>query len=84
MDLDIDQWTDSFAYSFLEAYKHCQFVKGETEMRVKYMLVDPPPTLRKSIWKIFNVCWLIETIDTIFSGILNVILDVPSSSPQLQ
>ena len=47
MTIDVTEWTKNYINNFVDTYKHCQFVRGETEMRIQYMLIDPPPTRRE-------------------------------------
>ena len=47
MTIDVTEWTKNYITNFVDTYKHCQFVRGQTEMRVQYMLIDPPPTRRE-------------------------------------
>ena len=47
MTIDVTEWTKNYITNFVDTYKHCQFVRGQTEMRIQYMLIDPPPTRRE-------------------------------------
>ena len=47
MTIDVTEWTKNYITNFVDTYKHCQFVRGQTEIRIQYMLIDPPPTRRE-------------------------------------